>query len=327
MDLSNAEHQPMSSDLELSVVVPVFDEIDNLEALDAEIRVVLSDLGQASEIIYVDDASTDGSSELLDRLVSSVEPGSAPTRAIHFRRNFGQTAAMACGFQAARGRVIVPMDADMQNNPQDIPALLERLDEGYDVVSGWRRDRQDRAIERKLPSRVANWLIGKVTGVVLHDYGCGEMHRYVPVYMRQLGARVTEMVVDHRPRVAGVSKYGSKRIFKVFLDLFLVSFMSRYHTRPMHFFGQAALLFFSLFGLSSLSMVIFKFGWLRWIGIDYQASFVETPMPALAATFFLGGIVSVFLGIVGEMLIRVYHEVGHILPYSITRIESSDDAR
>jgi glycosyltransferase involved in cell wall biosynthesis len=329
----------------LSVVIPIFNERDNLAELDRELREVLGGLDLASEIIYVDDASSDGSSGLLDELVAAVPKGSIPTRAIHFRRNFGQTPAMAAGFDAARGSVVIPMDGDLQNDPHDIPRLLAKLDEGYDVVSGWRRNRKDKAITRKLPSKVANWLIGRSTGVELHDYGCtlkayraellddlrmyGEMHRFIPVYLAQLGARVTELEVNHRPRVAGKSKYGSRRILKVFLDLFLVTFVSKYYTRPMHFFGQAAIFFMMLFVLSGALMVVFKYGWLRHLGIDYQASFVQTPLPGLAGTFLLGAIASIFIGVLAEVLIRVQFETRNLRPYSIrsttTSTESADD--
>lgn len=319
---------------DLSVVVPIFNERDNLDPLDDELREVLSALPLACEIIYVDDASTDGSSERLDEIVKRAE-GGIPTRALHFRRNFGQTPAMGAGFDHARGEVVIPMDGDLQNDPRDIPRLLAKLEEGFDVVSGWRRDRKDKAIRRKLPSMVANWLIGRLTGVVLHDYGCtlkayraellselrmyGEMHRFIPVYLAQLGARVTELEVNHRARTRGVSKYGSRRIFKVFLDLFMVAFVSRYYTRPMHFFGQAALVFFALFGACGFFMVVFKYGWLEHIGIDYQASFVETPLPGLAGTFLLGAIASAFVGILGEVLVRVQYETRDRRPYLLAR--------
>ena len=315
---------------DLSVVVPIFNERDNLEPLDQELREVLADLALSAEIIYIDDASTDGSSERLDEIAAAAA-GGIPTRVLHFRRNFGQTPAMAAGFDHASGEVVVPMDGDLQNDPRDIPRLLAKLDEGYDVVSGWRRKRKDRAIRRKLPSWVANRLIGRLTGVRLHDYGCtlkayradllkdlrmyGEMHRFIPIYLVQLGARVTEIEVNHRSRTRGTSKYGSRRIFKVFLDLFMVAFVSKYYTRPMHFFGQAALLFLMLFLASGFFMVVFKYGWLEHVGIDYQATFIETPLPGLAGTFLLGAIASLFIGILGEVLVRVQYEARDRKPY------------
>jgi hypothetical protein len=229
--------------------------------------------------------------------------------------------------------VVVPMDADRQNNPRDIPRLVARLNDGFDVVSGWRKNRKDKAISRKLPSKVANWIIGQVSGVRLHDYGCtlkayrgsmlrqlhlyGEMHRFIPLYLAQHGARVTEEVVDHRARERGVSKYGSRRIVKVFVDLFLIRFMSRYFNRPMHFFGQTAVLFFGLAVLSFIFMVLFKYGALRVIGIDYQASFVQTPLPALAGTFIIGGVISIFFGILAEVMMRMNYEIRGLSPYKI----------
>ena len=321
------------------MVVPIFNERGNLDPLDAELRQVLGGLPLKSEIIYVDDASTDGSSGHLDEITRR-SAGGVPTRALHLRRNFGQTPAMAAGFDHARGDVVIPMDGDLQNDPHDIPRLLAKLDEGFDVVSGWRRNRKDKAISRKLPSLVANWLIGRFTGVKLHDYGCtlkayradllrdlrmyGEMHRFIPIYLRHLGARVTEMEVNHRPRTSGRSKYGSSRIFKVFLDLFLVAFVSRYYTRPMHFFGLAALFFLILFGTSGLLMVAFKYGWLAYIGIEYRATFIQTPLPGLAATFLLGAIASLFIGILGELLVRVQYETRERRPYSLARRSDPD---
>jgi glycosyltransferase involved in cell wall biosynthesis len=326
---------------DLSVVVPIFNERDNLDPLDEELREVLSGLDLSAEIIYVDDASTDGSSEHLDAIADRAG-GGIPTRVLHFRRNFGQTPAMGAGFDHARGDVVIPMDGDLQNDPRDIPRLLAKLDKGYDVVSGWRRNRKDKAIRRKLPSWVANRLIGRLTGVKLHDYGCtlkayraellkdlrmyGEMHRFIPIYLRQLGARVTELEVNHRARTRGVSKYGSRRILKVFLDLFMVAFVSKYYTRPMHFFGQAALLFFMLFAISGFFMIVFKYGWLELIGIDYSASFIETPLPGLAGTFLLGALASVFIGILGEVLVRVQYETGKRKPYSLSSVRESAES-
>lgn len=325
----------------VSIVIPVFNERDNLPTLDAELRTMLAGLGRSAEIVYIDDASTDGSDATLDGLVAAHRGEAIATTVIHFRRNFGQTAALGAGIAAARGSVIVPMDGDLQNNPADVPRLLARIDQGFDVVSGWRKDRQDRA-DRRLPSRMANWLIGRLTGVRLHDHGCtlkayradllkqvrlyGDMHRFIPVYLERLGARVTEEVVDHRARTRGVSKYGSKRIFKVFVDLFLLAFMSRYEARPMHFFGQAALLFLGLAGATGFSMVAFKLGWLRLLGIEYVADFIETPLPALGATFFLGAIMSLFFGILGELLTRVHHEVRGRHPYAVRSVATSEIA-
>lgn len=326
---------------ELSVVVPVYNEEESLRPLDAEIRAALLSTGRSAEIIYVDDCSRDKSLQVLEALCAAPQQSGVRTRIIKFRRNFGQTAAMDAGFELADGAVVFPLDADGQNNPADIPRLLVEYEKGYDVVSGWRKNRQDKAITRKLPSWVANRLIGRISGVRLHDYGCtlkayrgsllkelhlyGEMHRFIPLYLAILGAKVTELPVDHRPRLKGVSKYGSRRIFKVFLDLLLIRFMTRYYNRPMHFFGQVALGFMALLAVSVFFMVVFKFGWLRLIGIDYQATFIQTPLPAMAATFLIGAIVSLFFGILAEVLVRVHYESRGAKPYNVQKIYDSLD--
>jgi dolichol-phosphate mannosyltransferase len=321
------------------VVVPVFNEEESLRPLDAEIRAALATSGRTAEIIYVDDCSRDGSLELLKELAAAEDAAGIRARVVQFRRNYGQTAAMAAGFELAEGTVVFALDADGQNNPADIPRLLAEFEKGYDVVSGWRANRKDKAVSRKLPSWVANRLIGRVSGVRLHDYGCtlkayrgsmlkelnlyGEMHRFIPLYLAIHGAKVTELPVDHRPRTAGVSKYGSRRIFKVMLDLLLIRFMTRYYNRPMHFFGQVALGFAAAMFATLFFMVVFKFGWLRLVGIDYQASFVQTPLPAMAATFMLGSIMSLFCGILGEILVRVHYESRGARPYNVERVFDS----
>jgi glycosyltransferase involved in cell wall biosynthesis len=321
--------------LDLSIVVPVFDEEENLRSLDDEIRGVLENLGLSSEIIYVDDCSRDRSLEVLKAILES-RNGPNRTRIVKLRRNFGQTAAMAAGFELAEGNVIVPLDADGQNNPADIPRLLDTLGRGFDVVSGWRRKRRDGILSRIIPSRVANFLISRISGVRLHDHGCtlkayralllkeirlyGDMHRFIPVYLGRRGARVTEIEVEHRPRRTGVSKYGGQRVFSVLLDLVLLRFVSRFYSRPMQFFGQIALLFLlATLGVAFL-MVVFKFGWLRAIGIDYRASFVQTPLPAVAAAFILGAINSLFFGVLGEILIRADYESRGAKPYAVEAI-------
>lgn len=333
------EEPRFCGEIDLSIVLPVYNEEPNLVALDTELRSVLRGMGKRAEIIYVDDFSRDGSRAVLERLVASPTQDSVRTRVVRFRRNYGQTAAMTAGFQLAEGRVIVPLDADGQNNPADIPRLLAELEKGYDVVSGWRKNRKDKALSRKLPSRVANWLIGVVSGVRLHDHGCtlkayrasllkelhlyGEMHRFIPLYLNHIGARVGELAVDHRPRTAGVSKYGAGRIMRVALDVLLIRFITRYYNRPMHFFGQMGLIFFAMVLAIFFLMIVFKFGWLRLVGIDYQASFVETPLPALAGTFLVGMIVSLFFGILAEILIRVHYESRGARPYAIESIRDS----
>jgi glycosyltransferase involved in cell wall biosynthesis len=336
------EGRQPAREIDLSIVLPVYNEEPNLVPLDSELRSVLRAMGKSAEIIYVDDFSRDGSRAVLERLLESSLLDPIRTRIVRFRRNYGQTAAMTAGFQLAEGRVIIPLDADGQNNPADIPRLLAELDKGYDVVSGWRKTRKDKALSRKLPSRVANWLIGLVSGVRLHDHGCtlkayrasllkelhlyGEMHRFIPLYLNHIGARVGELAVDHRARTAGVSKYGPGRIMRVALDVVLIRFITRYYNRPMHFFGQMGLIFFLMVLVILFFMVIFKFGWLRLIGVDYQASFVQTPLPALAATFLVGTIVSLFFGILAEILIRVHYESRGARPYAIESVRDSAEA-
>lgn len=335
---------PPAANRDLSIVLPVFNEEANLESLDAELRGVLASLDLRSEILYVDDGSRDGSPETLRLLAERAMGSPIRTRVARLRRNYGQTKALAAGFELSEGSVIIPLDADGQNDPADIPRLLARLDEGYDVVSGWRKDRKDAAFSRKLPSWAANWLIGRVSGVRLHDYGCtmkayrapllkelrlyGEMHRFIPLYLGLLGAKVTELPVNHRPRRSGKSKYGAGRIVRVLLDIVLIRFMTKHHDRPMQFFGLAAIGFFLAQLVTFALMIVFKYGWLRAVGIDYQASFIETPLPVLAAVFFLGGVCSLFFGILGEILIRIEYESRGGRPYAIAQVlDSASDSR
>lgn len=324
----------------VSVVVPVFNEYGNLAPLDEELRAHLLRLRNPAEILYVDDGSSDGSGELLASLVRQNSSDGIRCRVVQLSRNFGQTAALAAGFEMASGDVVISMDGDRQNNPADIPALLAKLDEGYDVVSGWRRRRQDHVLTRTLPSWVANRLVAYLGDVPLHDYGCtlkayrrsflqdvrlyGEMHRFLPVYLARLGAQVAELEVDHRPRRLGQSKYGLSRVFKVILDLVLIRFMARYSSRPMHFFGQAGLFFFVMSLVTALTMATFKWGWLRFLGIGYQASFIETPLPSLAATFFLGGVVCLCFGVLAEILMRTHYEAQGLRPYRIVGVVDSN---
>jgi glycosyltransferase involved in cell wall biosynthesis len=296
----------------LSVIVPVFNEIDNLDPLLDALLAVLVREDYRFEVVFVNDGSTDGSAEKLDAIAER-EPR---CKVVHFRRNFGQTAAMMAGLDYSTGDIVVPIDADMQNDPADIPKLLERLDEGYDLVSGWRQNRKDAKLTRNLPSWVANKLISRISGVRLSDYGCtlkayrrsvvsdlklyGEMHRFLPIYASWSGARTTEIPVRHHPRVHGESKYGLKRILKVPLDLVVVKFLSSYAQRPIYVFGGFALLSgfgaFITFGF----MVFYKF----WGG----KSFIATPLPVLVAMFVLMGFISLLMGLIAELLVRTYHE-------------------
>jgi glycosyltransferase involved in cell wall biosynthesis len=309
---------------DLSVVIPVYNEIENLDALQGELLAALEPSGLDYEIIYVNDGSRDGSAARLSEFATQ----SDRVIFVNLRRNFGQTAAMAAGIDHASGEVIVLMDADLQNDPADIQALLDKLDEGYDVVSGWRRSRKDRFLTRRLPSMVANGLISKVTGVQLHDYGCtlkayrhevlkevrlyGEMHRFTPVFAAAAGARITEMVVNHRPRVAGVSKYGLERTFKVILDLITVKFLLSYRTRPMYLFGTAG---FALMGgglLSILGALVQRF--------VFNVHLNRSPLLQLAAMLFGLGVQSVLLGLTTELVVRTYFESQHKPIYVVREV-------
>jgi len=330
------------SALTVTVVIPVFNEKGNLVPLDHEVRAQLLSVGGGAEILYVDDGSTDGSADSVAEIIRASSGDGIRRRLIRLGRNYGQTAALAAGIDLAEGEVVVTMDGDRQNDPADIPALLDKLEEGYDVVSGWRRRRRDRTLTRTLPSRMANRLVAWLGDLPLHDYGCtlkayrrsllrdvrlyGDMHRFLPVYLARIGARVTEIEVSHRPRTVGRSKYGLRRVFKVVLDLVLIRFMARYSARPMHFFGQAGLLFFSLAAVVTAAMVTFKYGWLRLVGIEYQASFIQTPLPALLATFFLGGVICLCFGVLGEILIRTHYESQGLRPYRVAGVLDSRES-
>jgi glycosyltransferase involved in cell wall biosynthesis len=300
---------------DISVFFPVYNEEPNLRPLHEKLNASLAQLGRSAEIIYVDDGSTDGSLNVL-REIAANDPR---VRVIAFRRNYGQTPAMAAGIHAARGRVLIPMDADLQNDPADIVRLLDKLDEGYDVVSGWRRNRQDTLITRKIPSKMANWLISKIGGVPLHDYGCslkayrresledvqlyGEMHRFIPIYASWSGARVTEIPVEHHARTMGTSKYGLSRTIKVVFDLMTIKFMASYQTKPLYMFGFAGLTTFVISFLCAVLALLMKFaGW------PHHADFVQTPLPVLTMVMLVLGVQFFFMGLLAEMLVRTYHE-------------------
>src|SRR5438045_663861 len=256
---------------ELSLFLPVLDEEENLRPMHVKIASALDALGKTAEVIYVDDGSTDNSLKILKEIAAQADR----VRVISLRRNYGQTAAMSAGIDAARGEILIPMDADLQNDPADIARLLEKLDEGYDVVSGWRKNRQDKLISRKIPSQIANRVISWIGGVPLHDYGCslkayrrdvlkdvqlyGEMHRFIPIYASWAGARVAEIPVAHYPRAAGKSKYGLSRTIKVIFDLVTIKFMSNYMTKPLYVFGWAGLLAFAMCAFSTLLALSMKF--------------------------------------------------------------------
>jgi glycosyltransferase involved in cell wall biosynthesis len=283
--------------------------------LHAKLDEALKQLGRSAEIVYVDDGSTDGSLKILRQIAAS----DSRVRVVALRRNYGQTAAMAAGIDAAQGEVLIPMDADLQNDPADIVRLLEKLDEGYDVVSGWRKNRKDKMITRKIPSMLANRLISWIGGVPLHDYGCslkayrresledvrlyGEMHRFIPIYASWAGARVAEIPVEHHARTMGKSKYGLSRTIKVVFDLVTIKFMASYQTKPLYLFGGAGLLTFGVSILSALLAVLMKYA--DW---PHHADFIQTPLPIMAMIMLVLGIQLFLMGLLAEMLVRTYHE-------------------
>jgi glycosyltransferase involved in cell wall biosynthesis len=306
---------------DISIVVPLFNEGGNLPFLLSALDAALTGIDRSYELILVNDGSSDATAERLDEI------GDDRVRVVHFRRNFGQTAALMAGFNTARGAVIIAMDGDMQNDPGDIPRLLAKLDEGYDVVSGWRANRQDAKWRRNFPSKVANWLISTFSGVHLHDYGCtlkayrrtalrdvrlyGEMHRFIPIYAAWNGGRVTEVPVTHHPRLHGKSNYGLERLVKVTLDLMVLGFLYRYLQKPMYLFGSVGLLSFFISGAAGVLSVYFKyFG---------GKSFIETPLPTLVAITFITGCMCFLMGLLAELITRTYHESQDKMTYLIAR--------
>jgi len=296
----------------VSVIVLVFNEAESIGPMYEELVTALDSLNVPSELVYVDDGSTDGSSELLARLAED----DRRVRVVRFRRNFGQTAAVQAGIDHSRGEVLVFLDGDLQNDPHDIKALLDKIEEGYDVVSGWRKNRHDDAT-RVLPSRIANWLIARVTGVDLHDFGCtlkayrrdvikdvklyGEMHRFIPVYASWVGARIAELPVNHRPRSFGRSKYSLSRTSRVMLDLMTVKLLGSYSTKPIYFFGFAA------FGLWALAFVFAAIVIIQKLLPPYPYAHDN---PLLLLSVFLGivGVQFILMGLLAELSIRTYHE-------------------
>jgi len=304
---------------ELSLFLPVLDEEDNLRPMYLKIAAALDALGKTAEIIFVDDGSTDKSLAILKEIAGADDR----VRVISLRRNYGQTAAMSAGIDAARGDILIPMDADLQNDPADIKRLLDKLDEGYDVVSGWRKNRQDKLISRKIPSQIANRVISWIGGVPLHDYGCslkayrrdviqdvklyGEMHRFIPIYAAWAGARVTEIPVDHHARTMGKSKYGISRTVKVVFDLMTIKFMASYQTKPIYVFGTFGMLAFFISILSGLYAIFLKLA--ARIGLpQFHADFVETPLPILCIVMFAISMQFFLMGLLAELLVRTYHE-------------------
>ena len=298
--------------MDLSIVIPLYNEEENVEPLYEQLRAALDGVGQEYEIIIVDDGSTDGSFDILKRLHEDDEH----LKVIRFRRNFGQTAAFAAGFDRSQGEVVITMDADLQNDPADIPLLLEKIEEGYDVVSGWRLHRQDPFLTRRLPSMIANWLISQVTGVHLHDYGCslkayrrevvknvqlyGELHRFIPAIANWMGVSVAEVPVRHYPRRFGRSKYGLSRTARVLLDLLTVRFLLSYSTRPIHIFGGL--------GLISFAAGIGLGGYLSFVKFGLGQDIGDRPLLLLAILLMVMGVQLISMGLLGELVVRTYYE-------------------
>ncbi len=312
----------------VSLIIPVYNEEDNLPILFGKIRELRERLAGQHEIeaVFVDDGSSDSSFERLNEEAGK----SSYVKVVRFVRNTGQTAAIQAGIDHASGDVLVFLDSDLQNDPADVPALLSKLDEGYDVVSGWRKDRKDNAIKRNLPSRIANRIISKVSGVHLHDYGCtlkayrrevikdvrlyGEMHRFIPIYATWQGAKVAEMPVSHHARVHGSSKYGLERVFKVILDIFVIKFLDRYLTKPIYIFGGCGLVSFALSFLALLWALILKF--------SGGPTLIETPLPLFSGIAFLLGFMCVLMGLLAEVLSRTYFESQYRRAYIVREVRN-----
>jgi glycosyltransferase involved in cell wall biosynthesis len=311
---------------EISIVVPLLNEQDNIGPLYEQITQTLTDVYDY-EIIFVDDGSSDNSFDILAKLQKT----DAGIRVICFRKNFGQTAALSAGFAHARGKVIVAIDADLQNDPADIPKMIAKLDEGFDVVSGWRKKRHDNAVTRLLPSKIANWLISRITGVKLHDYGCtlkvyrrevieetklyGEMHRFIPALASWSGARIAEMPVNHRPRTTGKTKYGLGRTLKVVLDLITVKFLGSFSTKPIYIFGGLGLL--GAFGAILFGLIVLYQK--LYFGTDMSGN----PLLILTAVCILATIQFILMGLLAELLVRTYHESQNRPTYVIKEVLES----
>ena len=320
-----------SDDVYVSVIVPIFNEVKNLPILIEKIAEVLKNHQLNYEIICIDDGSQDGSAELLKELANYRND----LTAIIFRRNYGQTPAMSAGFRYAKGQILVTLDGDLQNDPRDIPLLVSKLEEGYDLVSGWRKNRQDAALTRLLPSKIANWLIGRVTGVKLHDYGCslkayrqelildmnlyGELHRFLPALAYIEGAKITEIPVRHHARIHGESKYGLGRTFRVVMDLLTIFFLKQFLTRPMHIFG--------LGGLILLISGLLMGSYLTFLKLFLGLSIGNRPLLILAVLLILTGIQLLISGLLAELIMRTYHESQKRPIYRVRQIINSSHQR
>ncbi|MBR48661.1 MAG: glycosyltransferase [Chloroflexi bacterium] len=313
----------------ISIIIPIYNEEENIIKTYELIESALKDVNY--EVIYVNDGSTDNSEKVIQEVIEK----SQKYKLISLRRNYGQTAAMQAGFDHSLGKVIIPMDGDLQNDPNDIPNLLKKIDEGYDVVSGWRKNRFDKKITRILPSKIANILISKISGLHLHDYGCtlkayrkeilddvklyGEMHRFIPIYASWEGAKVIEIPVRHHPRIAGKTKYGLSRIPKVILDLLVIRFFDKSLDRPIHLFGKFGLfMFFAAFILFLIAIIL---------KIFMNISFILTPLPLLVVFFSLSGLICIFLGLVAEIQSRIYFESKGRAVYLIKKNYNIDEKK
>ncbi len=318
----------MSERPQVSVVIPVFNEEESLPRLHATLTEELSKLGRTWEILYCDDGSRDGSLGIL----KGFSLADSRIKVISFRRNFGQTAAMDAGFRHAAGEVVIPMDADLQNDPADIAMMLDELEGGFDVVKGWRRDRKDAFVNRTLPSRIANGLISRVTGVHLHDYGCtltayrrevlepfrlyGEMHRFIPAYAVWAGGRIKEVVVRHHPRQFGKTKYNISRTFRVLLDLLTVRFLLAYSTKPLYFFGK--------WGFALLTLAFFSLFWSVFKRIVWQGPFYSDPFFYATIFLSLAALQIVLFGLLAELNVRTYFESRRVPPYVVKEKHNLD---
>jgi glycosyltransferase involved in cell wall biosynthesis len=313
---------------EVSVVVPVLNEQDNIRPLYDQLTQALSNKYKY-ELVFIDDGSTDASF----RILSELHKADDKVKVIRFRKNFGQTAALSAGFVNSQGQIIIAIDADLQNDPADIPQMIEQLHKGYDVVSGWRKKRHDNAITRLVPSMMANWLIAKITGVKLHDFGCtlkayrrevlaetrlyGEMHRFIPVLASWSGANICEMVVNHRPRTAGVAKYGLGRTWKVMLDLITVKFLGSFSTKPIYIFGGLGLA--CAMGAMFTGLIVFYQKFLS----AQQLPMNRNPLLTLTAVLIMSTIQFILMGLLAELLVRTYHESQNRPTYVIREILNS----
>ena len=332
--MDNSQVASLAPELALSVVIPIYNEEGNIEKLHRELTEALVEIGREYEVIAINDGSQDRSYQMLN----AVQARDPRWHIIHFRRNFGQTAAMAAGFDAARGEIVITIDADLQNDPRDIQLLLDKFEEGYDIVSGWRQDRKESFLLRRLPSMLANQLISRSTGVKLHDYGCtlkayhfdvvkgvqlyGELHRFIPALASQMGVRVAEAPVKDRARNWGSSKYGFSRTFKVVLDLIVVVFILSYFNRPLYVFGAAGFLVGGVGSLLGAYLTVFKLLTENKIG--------DRPLLQLAALLMVLGVQFVSTGIVADMIMRTYHESQHKPIYYIRerrRAEPAEEPR